>query len=198
MTEYVLSLGPGTITHGPTSDLDSLIEVEFEEDIHAEIQEILPFGEPVAIYRWDGLGWQDVAVPTDLDDGPGRNVVLGELQLDDVQNEIMTVSCKIEQFTVEAVVSNGQYEKLRGYVQITPKGLYVHHNITNPGRLVNSDGDVEILGQLVSYIARELDAAVFDCASRRLDQQTVKADEKARQKGGVNIGPMVKTQATIL
>ena len=122
------------------------------------------------------------------EDSPGRALVLGEIELTGEQNEVMMVSCKVESFSVTAKVQPAQYEQAQGEVSLVPKDLWLHVPITNPGQKVTEAGNVEILGHVIRYIARELDAAVFDAASRRLDLRTQIADRKAEKKGGVKIG----------
>ena len=124
------------------------------------------------------------------EDSPGRALVLGEIHggLTGAENEVIMISCKVESFTIAAKVQPAQYEQAQGEVSLVPHDLWVHVPIFNPGQLVTNAGNVEILGKVFRYIARELDAAVFDTASRRLDLRTQIADAKAAKKGGVKIG----------
>ena len=132
------------------------------------------------------------------EDSPGRALVLGEMNLTGEQNEVMMVSCKVEEFAVISKVQPAQYEQAQGQISLVPKDLWLHVPISNPGQLVTNAGNVEILGKVFRYIARELDAAVFDTASRRLDLRTQIADAKAEKKGGVKIGNAPVSKSEVL
>ena len=122
------------------------------------------------------------------EDGEGRALVLGEMNLTGEQGEVMMVSCKVEKFAATSKVQPAQYEQAQGEVSLVPSDLWLHVPVSNPGQLVTNAGNVEVLGKVFRYIARELDAAVFDTASRRLDLRTQIAERKAEKKGGVKIG----------
>ena len=134
------------------------------------------------------------------DPDPFRNdnraaLVLGELKLEGAENEVMLVSCKVESFTVEAKVQPASYEQSRGYVNLVPRDLWIHVPIRNPGQKVNNSGDVEIFGAVFRYIARELDMAVFDTASRRLDMRTaIKDAAEVKATSRFDAGPVVQKE----
>ena len=132
------------------------------------------------------------------EDSPGRALVLGEMGLTGDTNEVMMVSCKVQEFAVIAKVQPAQYEQAQGQISLVPKDLWLHVPISNPGQKVSNTGNVEILGHVIRYIARELDAAVFDTASRRLDLRTQIADAKAEKKGGVKIGQSAQAKREVL
>ena len=132
------------------------------------------------------------------ENGEGRALVLGEMGISDKPGEVLMVSCKVEEFAVISKVQPAQYEQAQGQVSLVPKDLWLHIPITNPGQLVTNAGNVEILGKVFRYIARELDAAVFDTASRRLDLRTQIADAKAEKKGGVKIGQSAQAKNEVL
>ena len=154
--------------------------------VGAEIHQLSPFDEPVPLYRWlDGewhkIGEQNVTEnsesyeverPEPFERDERAKLVLGELQLSGKENEVMMVSCKVVGFTAEAKVQTAQYEQARGYIQLEPKDLWIHVPILNPGQKVTNSGDVEIFGAVFRYIARELDMAVFNVASERVDLRT--------------------------
>ena len=137
----------------------------------------------------------EVEQPEPFERDERAKLVLGELQLSGKENEVMMVSCKVVGFTAEAKVQPAQYEQARGYVQLEPKDLWIHVPILNPGQKVNNSGDVEIFGAVFRYIARELDRAVFNVASERVDLRTVKADAaEAKATRRFDTGPKVRKE----
>jgi len=135
----------------------------------------------------------EVEQPDPFERDERAKLVLGELQLSGKENEVMMVSCKVVGFTAEAKVQPAQYEQARGYVQLEPKDLWIHVPILNPGQKVTNSGDVEIFGAVFRYIARELDRAVFNVASERVDLRTVKADAaEAKATRRFDTGPKVR------
>jgi len=181
-------VGADGYTHGPTPDLKSLVDRIGPNDT-AVIHQLIPDGNNLFICKhhngeWDysneerpGGGESDIVPWEVLEAEPfARNsrhqLVLDELQLTGADNEVMMVSCKVVGFTAEAKVQPAQYEQARGYVQLEPRDLWIHVPILNPGQKVTNSGDVEIFGAVFRYIARELDMAVFNVASERLDLRT--------------------------
>ena len=132
------------------------------------------------------------------ENGEGRKLVLGEMGISDKPGEVLMVSCKVEEFAVISKVQPAQYEQAQGQVSLVPKDLWLHIPITNPGQLVTNAGNVEMLGKVFRYIARELDTAVFDTANRRLDLRTQIADARAETKGGVKIGNAPTSKSEVL
>jgi hypothetical protein len=135
--------------------------------------------------------------PLDFEKGPGAALVLGEMGITE-KDEFLLVSCKVEQLTVEAKVRPADYEQARGYASLVPQNLWVHVPIHDPARKVNESGNVEILGAVFRYVARELDLAVFEVASERVDRKVVLADARAQKKGGVNAGTAIQPSKTVL
>jgi len=137
----------------------------------------------------------EVEQPDPFERDERAKLVLGELQLTGADNEVMMVSCKVVGFTAEAKVQPAQYEQARGYVQLEPRDLWIHVPILNPGQKVTNSGDVEIFGAVFRYIARELDMAVFNVASERVDLRTVKADAaEAKATRRFDTGPKVRKE----
>ena len=137
----------------------------------------------------------EVEQPEPFERDERAKLVLGELLLSGKENEVMMVSCKVVGFTAEAKVQPAQYEQARGYVQLEPKDLWIHVPILNPGQKVTNSGDVEIFGAVFRYIARELDRAVFNVASERVDLRTVKADAaEAKATRRFDTGPKVRKE----
>lgn len=137
----------------------------------------------------------EVEQPEPFEKDERAQLVLDELQLTGADNEVMMVSCKVVGFTAEAKVQPAQYEQARGYVQLEPKDLWIHVPILNPGQKVTNSGDVEIFGAVFRYIARELDRAVFNVASERVDLRTVKADRaEAKATARFDAGPPVRKE----
>ena len=135
----------------------------------------------------------EIEQPEPFERDERASLVLGELQLSGKENEVMMVSCKVVGFTAEAKVQPAQYEQARGYVQLEPRDLWIHVPILNPGQKVTNSGDVEIFGAVFRYIARELDMAVFDVASRRLDLRTsIKDAAEVKATSRFDTGPKVR------
>ena len=142
----------------------------------------------------------EVEQPEPFERDERAQLVLDELQLTGTGNEVMMMRCKVVGFTAEAKVQPAQYEQVRGYVQLEPKDLWIHVPIYNPGQKVNNSGDVKIFGAVYRYIARELDMAVFNVASERVDLRTVQADAKeAKETSRFDTGrKVVPTKTEVL
>jgi len=116
--------------------------------------------------------------PLPWEHGPGTKLVLEAMGLTG-DEQAMLVSCRVVEFTVEAKVNDGNYGSSRGYVRLEPEDLRIHVPVYNPRQLVDDAGNVDVFGQVYRYISRELDLAVFDTASRRVDQAVAAKDAEA-------------------
>ena len=126
--------------------------------------------------------------PKPFEDTPGRQVVLGEMGIAGKEGEMILVSVRVEQFTVEAKIAPAQYEQSRVYASFVPENLHIHVPVSNPGQWVDNAGNVGLFGHVARYIAREVERAGFRVASERVDLRTKNQDAKEEKKGGVKIG----------
>jgi hypothetical protein len=130
--------------------------------------------------------------------GEWAALVLDKMGLSGKGNEVLMVSCKVVEFTVEAKVNDGAYGSARGYVRLEPENLRIYIPVYNPGQLVDDAGNERLFGQVYRQIARELDQAVYKQASERTDQRTAIQDRKDERKGGVHIGQSAPKQGEVL
>lgn len=137
--------------------------------------------------------------PLPWEHGPGTKLILEAMGLTG-DEKTMLVNCRVVEFTVEAKVNDGNFGSARGYVRLEPEDLRIHVPIHDPGKLVDDAGNVDVFGQVYRYISRELDLAVFDAASRRVDQAVMERELKPARvmSGGKGVKLETKTQGTPL
>ena len=119
----------------------------------------------------------EVEQPDPFEKGERAKMVLGEMGLTGKDNEVLMVSCKVEQLTFESKIQPVQYEQARGYQLIAPQ-FTLHIPIYNPGQMIDdATGNLGILTHIHRMIARALDQdVVFRTASERLDLRTTIKD----------------------
>ena len=121
--------------------------------------------------------------------GPGKQVILDLLGIDaERENQIMTVTCQVTEFTVEA--KHGPLSAAgRGYCQLKPENLQVHINIDDPAKAVREEDDLDILATVIRSVAAKVNAAVLMAVHQGVDAK-IAADDLARRTS--NTGVQIK------
>ena len=181
---------------GPDSDPQRLAGGHGGPDYDgAEIHLLNPNGSPTVVYVHHNGEWKRNKVPDAIfdpkpfEDTPARQLVLGAMEIEGEQNEVVQVRVEVKGFWIDSMIKPADYEQVKIHGEFIPENYRtIYVNVTNPGQLVDNAGNVRLFGHVLRYIAREIDRSGFRVASERVDRRTVEQDKQDEKKGGVKLG----------